>query len=83
MDRVYRRRHMLRLLGLSLLVSGLGVATGFDSVVGLALIGVAAIVLALVQPQLLAHVQSRQARRRAPDNGHGTIDRDDVDLDSL
>jgi hypothetical protein len=43
--------------------------------------GVAALVLLPVQPQLLAHLRSRQARRRAPQNGHGAgADADDFDL---
>jgi hypothetical protein len=79
---VYRRRHAVRLAGLALLAAGLGIAIGISAAAGLALAGVAALVLAAVQPQLLAPLRSRQARRRAPKNGHGP-DADDVDLRSL
>jgi hypothetical protein len=81
---VYKRRHTLRLVGLALFVAGLGTAIGISEVAGFVLIGVAAVVLGSVQPLLLAHVRSRQARLRAPNNGHGSgTDPDDVDLPSL
>jgi hypothetical protein len=66
---------------MTLLAVGLGVAIAIDAAAGLAIVGVAALVLASVQPQLLAHLRSRQARRQAPRNGHvpGT-DAHDVDL---
>jgi hypothetical protein len=68
---VYRRRHVLRIAGLALLMAGLGVAIGLDAVAGFALIGAAALLLACAQPLLLAHLRYRQARRQAPNNGHG------------
>jgi hypothetical protein len=78
---VYKRRHVLRLGGLALLVAALCIGIAFDEVGGLVLMGVAALVLLPVQPQLLAHLRSRQARRRAPQNGHGAgADADDFDL---
>jgi hypothetical protein len=81
---VYKSRHTLRLFGLALLVAGLGIAIGISEVAGLVVIGVAALVLVSVQPLLLAHLRSRQARMRAPNNGHGAgTDADDVDLPSL
>jgi predicted Kef-type K+ transport protein len=84
MDRVYRHRHVLQLIGLGLLVAGLGVAIGVDAAAGIALIGAAALLLALVQPLLLARLRSSQARRRAPTNGHvADAEPDDIDLDSL
>jgi hypothetical protein len=80
---MYSRRNTLRLIGLALLFTGLGVAVGVDVVAGLAVVGLAALVLASVQPQLLAHIRSRRARRRAPRNGHVPgADADDVDLPS-
>jgi len=75
---VYKRRHVLRLGGIALLVAGLCTGIAFDEVGGLVLIGLAALVLLAVQPQLLAHLRSRQAGRRAPQNGHGA-DADDFD----
>ena len=64
-------RHRLRLAGLALLLAGLGVAMGIDAAAGLALVGLAALVLVPVQPLLLARMRSRAARRRASRNGHG------------
>jgi hypothetical protein len=82
-DLLYRKRNAIALVGLALLVVGLGVAIGIDAAAGLAVVGVAALVLASVQPQLLAHLRSRQARRRAPRNGHVPgADAHDVDLPS-
>jgi hypothetical protein len=78
---VYKRRHVFRLCGIAVLVAGLCIGIAFDEAGGLGLIGVAALVLLAVQPQLLAHLRSRQARRRAPQNGHGAgTDADDFDL---
>ena len=68
---LHRRRHRLRLLGLALLLAGLGVAIGIDAAAGLALVGLAALVLVPVQPLLLARMRSHAARRRASRNGHG------------
>jgi hypothetical protein len=80
LDVIYRRRRALRLGGLALLVAGLGVAIGVDAAAGLALVGVAALVLGSVQPLVLARWRSRQARRRAPRNGHGPgADASDID----
>ena len=80
---MYRHAHIVRLVGVALLFAGLGVAIGIDAVAGLSVVGLAALVLASVQPQLLAHIRSRQARRRAPRNGHVPgADADDVDLPS-
>ncbi len=78
-DWVYRNRHRIQLAGLLLVVCGLGVAIGIEVAAGLAIVGAAALLLAAVQPQLLARLRSRQGRRRAPRNGHlpGT-DTDDV-----
>jgi uncharacterized membrane protein YhiD involved in acid resistance len=82
-DWIYGRRHVLGLVGLALLFAGLGVAIGIDAAAGFALVGVAALVLALVQPLLLAQMRSREARRRAPRNGHvPDADAHDVDLPS-
>jgi hypothetical protein len=83
LDLIYRWRHSLALAGLALLIGGLGVAIGIDAVAGLVLVGVAALVLLSVQPQLMAHLRSRQLRRRAPRNGHVPgADAHDVDLPS-
>jgi membrane protein implicated in regulation of membrane protease activity len=80
-DLIYRTRHALRLGGLALLVVGLAVTIGIDTAAGLGLVALAAVVLALVQPLVLARMRSRQARRRAPRNGHGPgADAQDVDL---
>jgi hypothetical protein len=68
---VYKRRQGLRLLGLALLAAGIGVAIGISALAGWILVGAAALVLASVQPLLLAHIRYRQAHRRAPQNGHG------------
>ena len=68
---LHRWRHHLRLTGLALLLAGLGVAIGIDATAGLAVVGLAAIVLVPVQPLLLARMRSRAARRRASRNGHG------------
>lgn len=68
---VYSRRHALRIGGLALLVAGIGVAIAISEVAGWALIGAAALVLAAVQPLLLAHIRYRQAQERAPQNGQG------------
>lgn len=75
---VYKRRQGLRLLGLALLAAGIAVAIGISALAGWILIGVAALVLAAVQPLLLAHIRYRQAHRRAPHNGHGA-DPEDVE----
>lgn len=75
---VYARRQTLRLVGLALLAAGIGVAIGISPVAGWILIGMAALVLAAVQPLLLAQIRHRQARRRAPGNGHGA-DPEDFD----
>ena len=80
-DRIYAKRHALRLSGLTALIAGLAVAIGIDSRAGLGLVALAAVLLALVQPFVLARMRSRQARRRAPRNGHGPgADAQDVDL---
>jgi hypothetical protein len=76
-DWIYRHRHTLGLSGLALLAAGLAIAIGIDAAAGLAMVGAAALVLAAVQPLLLARIRSREARRRAPRNGHGA---QDVDL---
>ena len=70
-DALYRRRHALRILGLVLLVAGLPLIASLDEAAGVALVATAAVVLASVQPTILAHVRSRRARRLAPRNGHG------------
>ena len=70
LDLIYRGRTAIRLAGLALLATGLGVATGIDGAAGLALVGAAALVLVPVQPVVLARLRSRQGRRRAPRNGH-------------
>ena len=81
-DLIYASRHALRLGGLAVLAAGLGVAIAIDSDAGLGLVVLGAVILALVQPLLLARMRSRQARRRAPRNGHGPgADTHDVDLD--
>lgn len=71
LDLVFRRRHAVRLAGLALLVAGIALAAGIAVPAGIVLIALAAIVLALVQPQILARVRSRRAQRLAPRNGHG------------
>ena len=82
-DLLSRRRNAIALTGIALLLVGLGVAIGIDAAAGLSLVGVAALLLASVQPQLLAHLRSRQARRRAPRNGHVPVaDAHDVNLPS-
>ncbi|HKN94717.1 MAG TPA: hypothetical protein VJU60_10325 [Thermoleophilaceae bacterium] len=76
---VYRNRHRIQLAGLVLVVAGLAVAIGIEAAAGLAIVGAAALLLVAVQPQLLAHLRSRQGRRRAPRNGHMPgADADDV-----
>src|SRR5204863_423894 len=65
-DLLYRRRNAIALAGIAVLLVGLGVAIGIDAGAGLAVVGLAALLLASVQPQLLAHLRSRQARRGAP-----------------
>jgi predicted Kef-type K+ transport protein len=81
LDLIYASRHALRLGGLALLIAGLGVAIGIDAAAGLSLVALGAVLLALVQPLVLARMRSRQARRRAPRNGHGPgADAQDVDL---
>jgi hypothetical protein len=82
-DLIYRRRHGLRLTGLALLAAGLAIAIGVDSAAGLAVVGLGALVLLVVQPLILARARARAARRRAPRNGHGPgADAQDVDLPS-
>jgi hypothetical protein len=76
---VYRRRHALRLAGLALLAAGIGVAIGLSALAGWALIGAAALVLASVQPLLLAQIRHRHVHKRAQGNGHGA-DPEDFDL---
>jgi uncharacterized protein (DUF58 family) len=74
----------LRLAGLLLLAAGLGIAIGISAVAGLVLIALAALILAAVQPLLMAHLRSRQVKRRAQNNGHGpATGGDDVDLGPL
>jgi predicted Kef-type K+ transport protein len=78
-DWVYRNRHRIQLAGLVMVVAGLGVAIGLEVAAGLAIVGAAALLFVTVQPQLLAHLRSRQGRRRAPRNGHlPGADADDV-----
>jgi len=78
---VYKRRQLFRLGGIALLVAGLCIGIAFDEAAGFVVMGIAALVLLSVQPQLLAHLRSRQARRRAPQNGHGAgADADDFDV---
>ena len=78
---VYKRRHVLRLCGIGLCVAGLCIAIAYSALAGTAVFVVGALVLASVQPLLLAHLRSRQARRRAPQNGHGAgTDADDFDV---
>lgn len=78
-DAIFRHRHTIQLAGLLLVLAGLGVAIGFEEVAGLVMVGAAALLLAVVQPQLLAQLRSRQGRRRAPRNGHVPgADADDV-----
>jgi hypothetical protein len=80
-DAIYRTRHALRLAGLVLLLAGLGVAVGVDASAGLVMVGFGALVLVPVQPQLLGRMRAREARRRAPRNGHGPgADAQDIDL---
>src|SRR5436190_22297418 len=82
-DLLYRRRNAIALAGIAVLLVGLGVAIGIDAGAGLAVVGLAALLLASVQPQLLAHLRSRQARRGAPRNGHVPgADAHDIDLPS-
>jgi uncharacterized membrane protein YhiD involved in acid resistance len=79
---VYRRQQALRLAGLALLAAGVGVAIGIDVVAGAVLIAMAALILACVQPLLLAHLRHRRARHVARSNGHGPgVHPDDIDLD--
>jgi len=68
---VYTRRNSLRLIGIGVSVAGLCIAITFSELAGTIVFVVGALVLASVQPLLLAHLRSKQARRRAPQNGHG------------
>jgi hypothetical protein len=66
--------------GLLLLVAGIVVTLVADLVVGLALIGGAALLLAISQPLLMQWVRSRAGRRVATRNGHpGPALPEDVD----
>jgi hypothetical protein len=79
---VYRRQQALRLAGLGLLAAGVGMVIGIDVIAGAVLIAIAAVILACVQPLLLAHRRHRRARRLARSNGHGPgVHLDDIDLD--
>lgn len=70
----------LRALGLLLLAAGIVVTLVADLVVGLALIGGAALLLAVSQPLLLQWVRARAGRRVATRNGHpGPALPEDVD----
>ena len=75
-------RHATRIsaAGLLLLVAGIVVTLAVDLVVGLALIGGAALLLALSQPLLMQWVRARAGRRVATRNGHpGPALPEDVD----
>ena len=66
--------------GLLLLVAGIVVTVAVDLVAGLALIGGAALLLALSQPLLMQWVRARAGRRVATRNGHpGPALPEDVD----
>jgi hypothetical protein len=70
----------LSVAGLALLVVGIVLALAVDSVAGFAVIGAAALVLAVSQPLLIQRVRSRVGRRAAPRNGHpGPTLPEDVD----
>ena len=60
----------LRAIGLLLLAAGIVVMLVADLVVGLALAGGAALLLALSQPLLVQRVRARAGRRVATRNGH-------------
>ena len=70
----------LRALGLLLLAAGIVVTLAADLVAGLALIGGAALLLAVSQPLLVQWVRARAGRRVATRNGHpGPALPEDVD----
>jgi hypothetical protein len=70
----------VRAAGLALLVAGIVVTLIADLVVGLALIGCAAVLLAVSQPLLVHWLRSRAGRRAAAGNGHpGPVLPEDVD----
>jgi hypothetical protein len=78
MQRIHAHRQAVRLCGLALLIAGLAVLVAFDAVAGGALIAASVLLLALVQPQILARARSRAARKVASSNGHppGTTSED-------
>jgi hypothetical protein len=70
----------LSLAGLALLVAGIVVTLAVDVVVGLAIIGGAALLLAVSQPLLMRWLRARAGRRVATRNGHpGPALPEDVD----
>jgi hypothetical protein len=70
----------LRAAGLLLLFAGIVVMLVADLVVGLALVGAAALLLAVSQPLLIQWLRARAGRRVATRNGHpGPAGPEDVD----
>jgi hypothetical protein len=69
-----------RRAGLLLLLAGIVVTLAADPVIGLALIGTAAVLLAISQPLLVQWQRARAGRRVATRNGHpGPALPEDVD----
>ena len=67
-------------LGLAVLAAGIVIALAVDAVVGIAVVGAAAVLLAMSQPLLVQRVRARVGRRAAPRNGHpGPTFPEDVD----
>jgi hypothetical protein len=67
-------------LGLAMLATGIVLALAVDVVVGIAVIGAAAVLLAVSQPLLVQSVRASVGRRAAPRNGHpGPTLPEDVD----
>ena len=67
-------------LGLAVLAAGIVLALAVNALVGIAVIGAAAVLLAISQPLLIQRVRARVGRRAAPRNGHpGPTLPEDVD----
>jgi hypothetical protein len=70
----------VRRAGLLLLLAGIVVTLAADPLIGLALIGAAAVLLAISQPLLVQWLRARAGRRVATRNGHpGPALPEDVD----
>ena len=69
-DRLFRHRHALRSAGLTLLAAGLALVLLVGADAGLPVVAAAVVLLASVQPLILAWLRSRAVRHVAPQNGH-------------